>query len=76
MRAQALVAQLDVFAPGPQSAQAMAAAHHVPYLGRIPLDPCLGAAAEAGRSIFENATGTPLLASSCRPAADAADVAT
>ena len=36
----------------------MAAAYHVPYLGRIPLDPCLGAAAESGRSIFDNATGT------------------
>lgn len=35
----------------------MAQSFGVPYLGRIPLDPCLGAAAEAGRSVFDSPAG-------------------
>ena len=42
-----------MFAATQQGAAAMAAAFQVPYLGRIPLDPSLGRAAELGRSIFD-----------------------
>ena len=55
---QELVAELEVFAATQQGAAAMAAAFQVPYLGRIPLDPSLGRAAELGRSIFDAPKGT------------------
>ena len=46
-----------MFAATQQGAAAMAASFQVPYLGRIPLDPSLGRAAELGRSLFDAPTG-------------------
>lgn len=47
----------DIFAPSSGGAAALAAATGVPLLGRIPLDPALGAAGERGVSAFAGGKG-------------------
>ena len=49
----------DVFAANRGGGEAMAAATGVPFLGRVPLDPALGAAAEAGIAIGEHDPAAP-----------------
>lgn len=47
--------EVDVFAPTRGGAAKMCADRGVPFLGRVPLDPAIAAAAERGASLFEDA---------------------
>ena len=51
--ASKLVVRADVFAPSKGGAQAMCEASGVKFLGKVPLDPAIGRAAELGKSIFD-----------------------
>jgi Mrp family chromosome partitioning ATPase len=55
--AERLEVRADVFAPSAGGAAAMCARLGLRLLGRVPLDPALGRAAEEGRSVFEAAAG-------------------
>ena len=46
----------DVFAPTTGGAEKMCADFAVPFLGRVPLDPAIAAAAERGASLFDEDT--------------------
>ena len=46
---------VDVFPSAEGGAEALAADFGVPFLGRVPLDPAIAAAAERGASLFEDA---------------------
>lgn len=46
--------ELDVFAATRGGAAKMCADHGVPFLGRVPLDPAIAAAAERGASLFDD----------------------
>ena len=46
---------VDVFAATRGGAEKMCADHGVPFLGRVPLDPAIAAAAERGASLFDDA---------------------
>ena len=45
--------EVDVFAATRGGAEKMCADHGVPFLGRVPLDPAIAAAAERGASLFD-----------------------
>ena len=45
--------EVDVFAPTRGGAEKMCADFSVPFLGRVPLDPAIAAAAERGASLFD-----------------------
>jgi Mrp family chromosome partitioning ATPase len=45
--------ETDVFAPTRGGAEKMCADFSVPFLGRVPLDPAIAAAAERGASVFD-----------------------
>jgi len=47
--------EVDVFAATRGGAEKMCADHGVPFLGRVPLDPAIAAAAERGASLFDDA---------------------
>jgi Mrp family chromosome partitioning ATPase len=53
--AVALTAHVDVFAASRGGAARMCEQAGVPFLGRVPLDPSIAAAAEQGRSLFADA---------------------
>lgn len=53
----AALAHVDVFAPSRGGAARMCEAAGVPFLGKVPLDPGITAAAEEGRSIFAKGSG-------------------
>ena len=48
--------ETDVFAPTKGGAEKMCADFSVPFLGRVPLDPAIAAAAERGASLFDEDT--------------------
>lgn len=61
-----LRAHVNVFGSGGGGAAAMAAAWGVPFLGRVPLDPALTAAGDAGVCIPPTALASPAVCSIIR----------
>jgi len=57
--ASKLVVRTDVFAASKGGAEAMCDATGVPFLGKVPLDPAIGRAAELGMSIFDPTLRVP-----------------
>lgn len=66
-----LRASAEVFPPSKGGAEGMAATFGAPFLGRVPLDPALGAACEAGRSYTARPGGAPTKRDVLRPIVDA-----